>query len=505
MKRKFLKFLPLATAVLLATSCSKDDSKDEHEVVNLENQEVVVNNGVKEVPFTITVGASQKLSKISYTDTEENTTTHKLDVVPKFEPSDKDNLWMVVTGTGINESTLTLTDVSDGGIEGTFTGKLKVIDEEIPSELKLTGTITVPATDDHPTYSTNSIAELMKNCGHVYTTEDNDLDVVYDEGKKQYHGNKTVELIDNKAYLEIFMSPFANHDIKVNDDVYTVKDGRLWIAVTGEQTVTISGDNLGTISDKVVKAANIYTIARHYFTVDDKGTKVYFSPGNLQATTTDFGTTWSWGFAENQYDYIGKKAANTSINGNGSVSVESGTVDLFGWVGASSTWTGAAQYGISNSTSTNNADGYGKESNEDLNDWGNLIKEGSPWRTLKITEWQYLLGGVYGITPRDKATDLRKWGNVNGFDGLIILPDGCTCSFSEDWSTLEAAGAVFLPAAGYRSGTEAFNEGLTGGYWSSSANGEANAWYLFFNDDGAFPDGGGERFYGQSVRLVRSL
>jgi hypothetical protein len=32
--------------------------------------------------------------------------------------------------------------------------------------------------------------------------------------------------------------------------------------------------------------------------------RVIFAPGNLQATTSDNGTTWTWGFAAHQYDYI---------------------------------------------------------------------------------------------------------------------------------------------------------------------------------------------------------
>ena len=112
MKRKFLKFLPLATAVLLATSCSKDENKDNNEVVNPENQEVVVNDGVKEVPFAITVGKKQKLSKISYEDKDNG---GKNAVFIAFDKKDiTDGRWMQVTGSGIDASTLTLTSLTTG-------------------------------------------------------------------------------------------------------------------------------------------------------------------------------------------------------------------------------------------------------------------------------------------------------------------------------------------------------------------------------------------------------
>ena len=61
--------------------------------------------------------------------------------------------------------------------------------------------------------------------------------------------------------------------------------------------------------------------------------KVYFSKGNLRATYD--GSSWTWSFADHQYDAVGDAAANTSINGDGTVSAN-GSVDLFGWVGASS-------------------------------------------------------------------------------------------------------------------------------------------------------------------------
>ena len=50
-----------------------------------------------------------------------------------------------------------------------------------------------------------------------------------------------------------------------------------------------------------------------------------------------------------------------------------GTVDLFGWVGASSTMTGVAQYGITTSESTSSTDGYGNAEDEAMKtDWGTL-------------------------------------------------------------------------------------------------------------------------------------
>ena len=70
-------------------------------------------------------------------------------------------------------------------------------------------------------------------------------------------------------------------------------------------------------------------------------------------------------------------------------------------------------------------------------------------------EWDYLL------TKRPDAWLLRTMGQVNGVQGLVVLPDNWlkrgfdTLHFStiylftpEQWQVMERAGAVFLPAAG---------------------------------------------------------
>ena len=111
---------------------------------------------------------------------------------------------------------------------------------------------------------------------------------------------------------------------------------------------------------------------------------------------------------------------------------------------------------------------------------------------------------------------------MNGVNGLILLPDnwtlptGVTFTYGEgswsqntysasDWSKMEANGAVFLPAAGYRDGTDVGGVGSNGYYWSSSAYGYLGAYYLYFSSYDVSADYGLDRYYGQSVRLVRGV
>ena len=296
-------------------------------------------------------------------------------------------------------------------------------------------------------------------------------------------------------------------------------------------TLTIDGTDIDiTDANNNLAAGKIYNINRSasaplpaVFTVD-AGKTVKFSKGNLQATYN--GSSWIWGFAEHQWDYIGNAAGNTSINGNGTVSAN-GTVDLFGWVGASSTWTGAAQYGISNSTATNNVDGYGNVAGEAQKvGWGATV--GTGWRTLTMLEWLYLLSTrETGITVN--STNHARYTmaiiNTDGTDvkGLIIFPDSyaggspagvtwgtinakstfeTTCT-SAGWTALEAAGCVFLPAAGYREASNVTDAGMGAGYWSCSSGTADKAIGLYFESNWMSIQYNCSRKYGFSVRLVR--
>ena len=223
---------------------------------------------------------------------------------------------------------------------------------------------------------------------------------------------------------------------------------------------------------------------------------VTFSPGNLQYHAANN----EWRFAPNQTDYIGYDNENISSTYNG-------WIDLFGW-------------GTGNNP-TNKSTDYGDY--QTFVDWGvNKIGSYSPntWRTLTYDEWYYLR---YQRPNYDKLIGVAQ---VNGVNGLILLPDTWQCpsgvtfksgfhssygeeyyatyqSFSaSEWSKLEASGAVFLPAAGLRGGSNVYYVQYDGYYWSATVYNSSYAIYLSFNSDGA---GVGfiYRNFGQSVRLVQ--
>lgn len=221
--------------------------------------------------------------------------------------------------------------------------------------------------------------------------------------------------------------------------------------------------------------------------------KVYFSKGNLRATYD--GSSWTWSFADHQYDAVGNAAANTSIDGDGTVS-DNGSVDLFGWVGASSEFTDMAAFGISNSV----YDGYGYDAEALKSDWGtNAISNGGNvanygWRTLTIDEWKYV------VKTRTDADSKKGAATVNNVAGWILLPDAWTlpagASFTagaaskyttnsytaEQWAVLENAGAVFLPVTGTRHGSTVEYWTEYGYYWSATGSSDAKAYLAAFLD-----------------------
>jgi hypothetical protein len=243
--------------------------------------------------------------------------------------------------------------------------------------------------------------------------------------------------------------------------------------------------------------------------------KVYFSKGNLQYQPS----TCLWRFAEHQYDYIGN--ANSNIG-----QYYSGWIDLFGW-GTSDFAHGATCYQpYSTSQSYNDYFVYGTNSSNlydqtGLADWGvNAISNGSNqtrvWRTLTKDEWVYLL------QTRSTSSGKRyAKAQVAGKNGIILLPDNWSTSTytlqntnsdnasfnsnvisSSNWNTLQSAGAVFLPAAGSRTGTSVSGVDASGYYWSSSFYNDFYASLLSFNNTSLSPYQNDYRYYGQSVRVV---
>lgn len=191
--------------------------------------------------------------------------------------------------------------------------------------------------------------------------------------------------------------------------------------------------------------------------------QVTFSKGNLQYHPAND----VWRFAENQWDYVGEANSNIAAD-------YAGWLDLFGW-------------------GTGDCPTKASEDYTDYPifvDWGtNTIGNDAPntWRTLTMEEFQYI------EYTRKNASDLMGIAQVNGVNGVIILPDNWVCPVgitfksgfhteesseayalyqtfdSEQWSRMEALGAVFIPASGWRKGKNVGGVESCGCWWHSTS------------------------------------
>ena len=332
------------------------------------------------------------------------------------------------------------------------------------------------------------------------------------------------EIVEDENYiyhyiytLELTVIPFSSDTIVVeaydsyewHGKVYTESGTYIY-----ENYCSIEVLELTIIDTPTPPEPEIPTEGIGVFSVGE-GKTVTFSQGNLQYTQS----TNTWSFAENQYDYIG----TDNVTG-GSVSSDptivnqkygdalADKIDLFGWS------TSTTNFGVSTSTDYNDYSG-------NFVDWGtNQIGSDAPniWRTLTYDEWYYLRH------TRTNASSLCGVAQVNGVNGLVFLPDSWTCpegvtfksGFSsewsvaaygqyqtftaEQWSLLESAGAVFLPAAGSRGGSNVYNVQRDSGYWSATEDDSNFAYFLYFHsDEASWSDIW--RGYGQSVRLVKDI
>jgi len=273
-------------------------------------------------------------------------------------------------------------------------------------------------------------------------------------------------------------------------------------ATVGSDTYTFSKTDLNLTAGKyyqsTVKMAKVKPdLLSGVFSVSS-GKKVKFSKGNLRYASG------VWSFFDNQYDYY------TTHDGT--------NWDKFGWS------TSATTYGMNTSIDNSTYSG-------DFADWGNNSELqsalGTGWFTLSSAEWTYLFNTRSASTVGGTSNGRYAKAKVNGVQGVILFPDTYTPPAgvtdptgvnaigsigwygnnysSADWTKMESAGCVFLPAAGYRYGSSVNDLGSNGYYWSATPSGTDNAYYVYFNSGDLNPAYLSSRCGGYRVRLVRQV
>lgn len=262
------------------------------------------------------------------------------------------------------------------------------------------------------------------------------------------------------------------------------------------------------------------------------GKQVIISQGNLQYVPS----TNTWSFHTHQYDICEPGAVDSSTR-----YIASGTepIDLFGY--GTSGYNNMHPY----MTSKNTSDYVAPTSTLAMTDydwgWHNAISNGGnaagQWYSLTSTQWTYLFKtrtpSTTGIIGIDSAR--YTYASIGGINGIILFPDlyihpsgidltGATFNSNSnftaaitvsDWKKMEAAGAVFLPAAGYRfypteksTGCYKIDHVYLGGlYWAGGSSSSTESYRVLFESGSTpkFYKAGALRCYGMSVRVVKDI
>ena len=269
--------------------------------------------------------------------------------------------------------------------------------------------------------------------------------------------------------------------------------------------------NVEVVANFQEVAATTQTISGKFST--GKYEYAEFATGNLQYKKD--GEDETWRFAKQQYQVVGEQNINVGDPNY------KGWIDMFGWSNGE-----ANNFGVNPSF---NKDDY----NGKFENWGTKMGEG--WLTLTDAQWNYLL------YQRANASKLKQIAMVGETRGIMLFPDDwtkTTVDATDDaelgvkvykydltqWTALESAGAVFLPAAGRRFGgygntVQVTSDGKTAlqygtnyfaAYWTSTKHndGEKVSYLLNLGNKGAkystLELGWYEYGYvGQSVRLAK--
>ena len=504
------------TAALVMTACTNDD--------NMVDTPAAPQDEVKTIPYTVTVGQGGDAATTRATvadDPSDATNYHK---TLYFATGDK----LYITGTNIS-GTLDITG-GTGTASATFSGDLTYTGKGSPaSDLSLTATLVSAQQTVGTEVSVDAAGAVTVNypttayCDDVATAVQkySNLTGTSNYGEKSFTLTQQTAFLNFEITFEDGTAENATLSTVVSNggsalctaDVKTKKDGEKVVAkfvLPVAKGTTLSGATV-TMGDKAAISfgasqtldGKVYNVKKTYAAAAPVGVlagefsvsstkKVKFSKGNLRYAS---GT---WSFFDNQYDYYTSYSADAW--------------DKFGWS------TSAPTYGMNTSTSDGTYSG-------DFADWGATM--GTGWFTLSSDEWTYLFNTRSASTVGSTENGRYAKAKVNDVQGIILFPDtythpdGVTSPTGvnatgntgwngnnytvADWTKMESAGCVFLPAAGLRDGSSVGIPGTRGSYWSATPSGDDWACYMNFDSDYLFPLIAEHRYVGFSVRLVRQV
>ncbi len=493
MKKTFLRILPVVAAVLLATSCSKDDDGNINSVdtpqttdANIPTPEQPAEQAkTVKIPFSVKVDGGESLSKITYVATPIEEGSDKVYWNKVSRTFDDDDLSTgehpisltvkgAAEGSGITESTIPLTKGTDGKYY--FEGDIEVSSEKVAdfngeTGIALVGEFSVTGTA-LPTSSVESLAALMASCSHTYKTKDGDFT----------SKSTSITLYDRNVYLAVQMSKLQHVlDVKIGDaalsDCKLNSDGQVWIALEGGKSVAT---NFLSKSASEVAAGHIYTIDRSGFVDLGISGGILWADHNIGATNPwDYGDYYAWGETDTKTDY----SWSTYRYGSASNALTKYCNNSsFGNYVFADSYTVLGKYTIT-------------EGEEPVDDDIAHVKD-SKWSMPTTADFAALNNSCHWVWTA-KYDD--KTYNGEDAAGYIVYKK----KSSGEYSLSDAH--IFLPAAGYRYGADLYDAGSGGTYWSSSLYTDlpSRAYDLTFLSSRVNAQYSSPRDSGQSVRAVR--
>ena len=456
----------------------------------------------------------------------------------------QNNVTLTIEDTGIKVSGVGVSEWGEGGSQSVEVGGHKVT-VKLSEDAGIADDLIVQVTSN----GSSAIVKTYSDSGKplVIRNDDTTLLAPVEEGNKSTFtfSDVTKDITATLAYaktrtvtfnLKVDKAPNVSGYVYGKVEPVTMVEGRILTltAVPGEGYAFDYFEMKGVKYDnqaEVVIPDDAETIDAYFrfsdwlggvFTVADDGRgnirKVRFSRGNLWCDGTDTGYSAatpkikSWGFESKQYESTPSSYGDRTISHishfmwckSAKLSVEEKYSETTGLAANDNLFTNASPTEPSSNFDINGQQGF--------------------WRALSggdSGEWKYL------IERKDsEGNALYKLGvTVCGRSNcLVLLPDdwewdantvgtGWQTEYSESttvkWSTMEASGAVCLPAAGIRLGrdgdTSVSTVGSFGYYWSASPSGSSYALYLSFRSDTVDPNNYCARYRAQSVRLVTDV
>ena len=438
MKRYTLQILLFVmAAVMLATSCSKDDDNNNEPEPTPDPTPVVVEDNFHTVPLNITVGIAPLTGSIDGVETKKAFVSGDIIVI-----SNPDVLYEPLT-------------ISADGSAGKETANLT-------AELKVKKGVELVS-------GTTKLSAVLKN-GVNYNngkplTDVKPIDKPSD-GLDQYccwscddftysSDANAITLAPGTVFVELNMMN-DNVILKIGNADFdeTISGSRLYAVPAGTKVEIPDAKFEKQLDGKEQSIYHLTATAPdgclpHLFSIGENK-RVFFSSGNLQYRPLD-GT---WRLAPQQYHTCFDKVMQFIAD------------NYADWMGEDK-WTDLFRTGMWMEGGSPNV------MNEEKVDYTLPVDEngeitaacayGAQWSVLSVDEWSYLMD------ERPDAEQKRAGAVVDGIEGFVVLPDdwvapdglsfvtGFSVDNTEDipnqyttdeWAAMEAAGAVFLPNAG---------------------------------------------------------